>query len=88
MANREKGAIYCGVTSDLPKRAFQHRTGAIEGFTKRYACKNLVWFEFHSTMEAAILREKQIKGGSRKKKVALIEEGNPDWLDRHMELIG
>ena len=63
MANRKKGAIYCGVTSDLPKRAYQHRTGTIDGFTKRYGCKNLVWFEFHSTLEAAILREKQIKGG-------------------------
>ncbi len=86
MANRKNGAIYTGVTSDLPKRAWEHRESQTEGFTRRYGCKLLVWFEFHSTMEAAIAREKQIKGGSRKRKIALIEADNPDWFDRFAEL--
>ena len=58
----------------------------IDGFTKRYGCKLLVWFELHSTMEYAILREKQLKGGSRKKKLALIEAGNPLWRDLYAEI--
>ena len=62
-------------------RAAQHREGAIGGFTKRYGCKLLVWFEMHSTMEYATLREKQLKGGSRNRKLALIENVNPQWKD-------
>ena len=58
MANRKNGAIYTGVTSDLPRRVWQHREGEIEGFTRRYGCKLLVWFEFHATMDHAITREK------------------------------
>ncbi|RIV92770.1 GIY-YIG nuclease family protein [Aurantiacibacter xanthus] len=81
MANRKHGAIYTGVTSDLQRRVWQHREGMVDGFTRKYGCKLLVWFELHATMELAILREQQIKGGSRKKKVALIEEDNPDWFD-------
>ena len=81
MANRMNGAIYTGVTSDLPRRAWEHREGVVDGFSKQYGCKLLVWFEFHSTMESAINREKQIKGGSRRKKIALIESENPDWFD-------
>ena len=87
VANRKQGTIYVGVTSDLPKRVFQHREGAMDGFTKRYGCKKLVWFELHSTMEYAILREKQLKAGSRAKKVQLIEETNPDWFDLYFQII-
>ena len=86
VANRRNGAIYVGVTSDLVQRVWQHREGQIEGFTKRYSCKLLVWYEVHSTMEYAILREKQLKGGSRKKKVALIEASNPLWRDLYAEI--
>jgi len=86
MANRKQGALYAGVTSDLPKRVWQHREGVAEGFTKRYGCKRLVWFELHSTMEYAILRERQIKAGSRRKKIALIEEANPEWRDLYFEI--
>ncbi len=86
MANQKNGAIYTGVTSDLPKRAWQHRESLVEGFTKKYRCKLLVWLELHSTMEAAIEREKQIKGGSRKAKIALIEATNPDCRDLFFEL--
>jgi putative endonuclease len=80
MANRRKGAIYTGVTSDLVQRVWQHRQG-LGGFTDRYKCKLLVWYELSGSMEHAILREKQIKGGSRPKKVALIEAFNPLWSD-------
>jgi len=81
MANHRNGTIYVGVTSDLVQRAWQHREGAIDGFTKKYGCKRLVWFELCGDMEKAILREKQLKSGSRAKKVALIESGNADWSD-------
>ena len=81
MANKRNGTIYTGVTSNLPKRAHEHRQGNANGFTKTYACKLLVWYEMQSDMEHAILREKQIKAGSRKKKLALIEAKNPNWND-------
>jgi putative endonuclease len=86
MANHKGGTIYVGVTSDLPQRAWQHREGVAGGFTKRYGCKRLVWFELHATMEHAITREKQIKGGSRAKKMALIEAANPEWRDLFFDL--
>lgn len=86
MANRKSGAIYTGVTANLAKRVWDHKQGVVEGFTRKFGCKSLVWFELHSTMEHAIAREKQIKSGSRKKKVALIETDNPDWFDRFAEL--
>jgi putative endonuclease len=88
MANHKGGTIYVGVTSDLPQRAWQHREGVAEGFTKRYGCKRLVWFELHATMEHAITREKQIKGGSRAKKIALIEAANSEWRDLFFEIGG
>ena len=80
MANRRNGAVYTGVTSDLVKRVWQHRQGG-RGFTALYGCKLLVWYELRGSMEDAILREKQIKGGSRPKKLALIEAMNPGWAD-------
>ncbi|MBW7922240.1 MAG: GIY-YIG nuclease family protein [Rubellimicrobium sp.] len=86
MASRPWGTIYTGVTSDLPRRVWQHRTAAIPGFTARYDCKNLVWFERHDAMETAILREKQIKGCSRRKKLHLIEAKNPFWHDLWPEI--
>lgn len=81
MTSRLNGTLYVGVTSNLVQRSYQHRNNQVAGFTKRYGCKHLVWFEMHETMESAILREKQIKAGSRTAKVKLIEAGNPDWLD-------
>jgi len=88
MASRRNGTLYVGVTSDLPKRAWQHREGAIDGFTRRYGCKLLVWFEVHEDMEQAILREKQLKAGSRGKKLALIESANPGWWDLFPDICG
>ncbi|WP_073974101.1 GIY-YIG nuclease family protein [Erythrobacter donghaensis] len=86
MANHKNGTLYIGVTSDLPRRAWEHREGVVSGFTKKYGCKRLVWFELHATMEHAIAREKQIKGGSRAKKIALIEAMNPEWRDLFFEI--
>jgi putative endonuclease len=81
VASKRNGTLYTGVTSNLPQRIWQHRSGEVEGFTKLYGCKLLVWYEMMDTMEAAILREKQIKAGSRAKKLALIGAMNPGWND-------
>ena len=88
MANQRNGTIYVGVTSNLVQRSWQHRDGVGDGFTTRYGCKKLVWFELHGTMEDAILREKQLKGGSRAKKIALIETHNPEWRDLYNTILG
>jgi putative endonuclease len=73
--------IYVGVTSDLVRRLWQHRTKALPGFTSDYNISSLVFFESTNDVLAAITREKEIKGWRRSKKVALIEENNPDWRD-------
>ncbi|UAB77443.1 GIY-YIG nuclease family protein [Erythrobacter sp. SCSIO 43205] len=81
MASRRNGTIYIGVTSDLPKRVWEHREERIEGFTKKYGCKTLVWFEPHDTIKAAITRERQMKEWKRSWKLRVIEEKNPNWDD-------
>lgn len=81
MVSRCNGTLYTGVTASLRRRAWEHREGRVPGFTTRYGCKLLVWCEPHSTMLEAIAREKQVKGGSRTKKLALIEAANPTWPD-------
>jgi putative endonuclease len=86
MVSKRNGTLYTGVTSSLVHRAWQHREGIVPGFTKRYGCKLLVWFELHATMPEAIAREKQIKGGSRRSKLALIESLNPQWKDLFPEI--
>ena len=88
MTNRPGGVLYVGVTSDLIRRATQHREGAVDGFTKSYRLKRLVWFEMHGTMESAILREKQLKAGRRDRKVQLIETQNPAWDDLYPSILG
>ena len=85
MANRRNGTIYTGVTSGLANRVWQHKQG-FSAFTARHGCKLLVWYELHSTMEYAILREKQIKGGPRRKKIQLIETLNPGWNDLYADI--
>ncbi|MGH6969082.1 MAG: GIY-YIG nuclease family protein [Stellaceae bacterium] len=87
MANKKNGTPYTGVTPDLVQRVYQHREGILPGFTTRYACKMLVWYERHDDMIGAIAREKQIKGDSRTKKVALIEMSNPSWRNLYDGLI-
>lgn len=80
-ANRYRGTLYTGVTSDLPGRIYQHRNEAIAGFTSRYDVKRLVWFEAHEDIEVAIRREKTIKRWPRQWKFNVIEECNSDWRD-------
>ena len=87
MASRKYGTLYVGVTSNLPERAWQHREGIIAGFTKKYGVKLLVYYELHATMEAAIVREKQIKEWRRAWKVELIESMNPEWRDLYDDLV-
>jgi putative endonuclease len=87
IASKRNGTLYTGVTSDLVQRIWQHKTGVVEGFTKKYGCKQLVWYELHGSMESAILREKQIKSGSRSKKLGLIEALNPSWRDLYPEIL-
>ena len=87
MASQRNGTLYTGVRSNLPQRAWQHSEGLVSGFTAEHGCKLLVYYEAHATMIDAITREKQIKGGSRKKKLALIEELNPTWRDLYDDLI-
>ena len=81
LASRRNGTLYTGVTAALIKRLYEHRNGLIQGFTKDYGIKRLVWFEPHDSMDNAILREKRIKKWNRQWKIELIEAGNPDWDD-------
>ena len=81
MANQRNGTLYTGVTSNLKKRVFEHKYGIAHSFSKRYNCTLLVYYEQYDSIIDAIEREKQIKGGSRKKKLELIESLNPMWLD-------
>jgi len=81
MTNRKNGAFYVGVTSDLKRRVWEHRQGLVEGFSKRYGLKRLVYFELHPTMASAIQREKQLKAWKRAWKIELIQEENPNWND-------
>jgi putative endonuclease len=87
MTNKRNGTLYVGVTSDLIKRVYEHKYAEIDGFTKRYGCKLLVYYEQHEDMNSAIEREKQVKAGSRKKKLALIEGINPRWVDLYNSLL-
>jgi putative endonuclease len=73
--------LYIGVTSDLPGRVWEHKTGIYEGFSKKYQCHFLVYHEFFDDIETAIGREKQLKGWSRAKKIGLIEKMNRGWED-------
>ena len=87
VASKRNGTIYTGVTSNLVKRIFLHKEAAIEGFSKKYECKLLVYYEVHETMESAITREKQIKKIRRKKKIDLIIGMNPLWDDLYSSIV-
>jgi putative endonuclease len=86
MTNRHHTVLYTGVTNDLVRRVFQHREKTLPGFTGRYNVDKLMFYEQTSDVLAAIAREKQIKGGSRRKKIALIEAMNPQWRDLYDDL--
>jgi putative endonuclease len=86
LASQPYGTLYCGVTSDLVRRVWEHRGGFVPGFTREYAVHRLVWFELHGTMHAAIAREKRIKDWRRAWKFNLIEATNPHWADLYSSL--
>jgi putative endonuclease len=86
LTNRRNSVLYTGVTSDLARRVHEHRTKAVAGFTARYNVDKLVYFEVTDGVEGAIGREKQIKAGSRRKKIDLINRANPVWRDLFEEL--
>ncbi len=86
MTNRPNGVLYTGVTSDLARRVYEHREGVVEGFTRRYGLKRLVWMEPHDDIRAAIQREKNIKHWSRAWKAQMIIEANPGWADLYETL--
>jgi len=81
MTNKSNNVIYTGVTNDLKKRIYEHKNKLAEGFTKKYNVIKLVYYEVLEDIESAISREKQIKGGSRKNKVQLVNSMNKEWLD-------
>ncbi len=87
MTNVRHSVLYTGVTSDLPRRVLEHKTKSQQSFTKKYNVSKLVYYEVTDEIEAAILREKQIKAGSRQKKLELINSMNPNWRDLAEDLI-
>ena len=87
LASQRNGTIYIGVTSDPVKRVWEHKNDLVEGFTKKYRVHTLVWYEAHETMEAAIAREKQLKGWRRQWKLEFIEKMNPDWRDLYADIV-
>ncbi len=86
LASAKNGTLYVGVTNNVVARTAQHREGSTGGFTKRYGVMRLVWFETHTSIDAAIHREKQIKRWRRAWKIALFSEINPEWDDLYPEL--
>lgn len=86
-ANQQNGTLYTGVTSNLVKRVWEHKSDFVEGFTRSYAVHMLVYYELLDTMNAAITREKQIKAGSRAKKIQLIESVNKEWRDLYESIV-
>lgn len=87
LTNQRNGTLYTGVTSNLPKRIWEHKNKLVEGFTAKYALNKLVWYEAHETMTSAIEREKAMKFWKRRWKLEAIEAMNPDWRDLYEELI-
>ena len=86
LSSKPRGTLYVGSTSDLVRRVWEHKVKAVSGFTAKYNVDRLVWFEQHETMEAAMQRERRIKGWKRNWKIQFIEEDNPHWIDRYSEL--
>lgn len=87
LASKYNGTLYIGITSDLVRRVYEHKKKYIDGFSKQFDTKNLVYFEQHSDAKSAILREKQMKKWNRTWKIRLIERGNPKWDDLYPEII-
>ena len=85
--NKRNGTLYVGVTSNLLQRVYQHKSKVIGGFTKKYNIDKLGYYEIFDDIEQAIIREKKLKGASRRKKLDLIEINNPEWLDLYYEIM-
>jgi putative endonuclease len=86
LASKRNGTLYLGVTNNLGRRIYEHRTKIMKGFTAEYGVSKLVWYEHHSDIREAIAREKSLKTWRRLWKLKLIEEFNPDWRDLYEEL--
>jgi len=87
LASKKNGTLYIGVTSNLAQRIWQHKNNQVPGFTEKYNIHNLVYYEQHETMRAAITREKQMKKWKREWKIKLIEKKNPGWSDQYQEIL-
>ena len=87
MSNKKDGTLYIGVTSNLIKRVYEHKSSFVDGFTKKYNIKNLVYYEIFNDIQEAIVREKQLKAGNRNKKIGLINSMNSNWDDLYDSLI-
>ena len=87
MASKRNGTLYTGVTANLPKRAYEHREGLVKGFSKKYGCKMLVWYEAHDDLQEARHRELQLKKWKRQWKLSTIEAANPEWDDLYPTLV-
>ncbi len=87
LTNKNNTVLYTGVTSDLQSRIYEHKEKLVAGFTSKYNINKLVWFEVYPDIKEAIEREKKIKAGSRKKKLDLINERNPEWNDLYSEIV-
>jgi len=87
MASERNGTLYIGVTSDLVKRVYEHKTSAVDGFTKKYNIHTLVYYEMADDIRGAIEREKQLKKWNRQWKLRLIEKENPTWKDLYDDLV-
>jgi len=87
LASHRNGTLYIGVTSNLPKRVYEHKNDLADGFSRKYGVHILVWYELHETMEDAIAREKAIKKWNRSWKLELIEKKNPEWRDLYEQIV-
>lgn len=87
LANQRNGTLYVGVTNNLIRRVYEHKFANLASFAKRYSCNQLVYYELYDDMYSAIFREKEIKAGTRKKKLCLIEGINPEWVDLYDSII-
>jgi putative endonuclease len=87
VTNKQNGVLYTGITSNLIKRIYEHKEKIFDGFSKKYNCNKLVYFEIFDNVNIAIAREKQIKLYKRAKKIALIDKSNPDWKDLYSSVI-
>ena len=88
MASSNNRTLYIGMTNNLIRRVYEHRNGLIDGFTKKYNCHKLVWFQETNSIESAITKEKQMKNWIRQYKENVINEMNPDWKDLYDEILG